>query len=186
MDNPRTIKDFKIDSVSLISNPINPDWTIEVLNERGSSSMLETHQYIRKPFKIDAVQVAAANIQEIAKWVDGEIRTDDLGQYVKVRVHRPLNDRQTKAYAGDWVLYAGTGYKVYTDKAFKNSFELASGETKMIDTSIVEGEVVENELASKPRRQLPATVEQGEVVGVLEGDVVVPKRVAKKTTAKSA
>ena len=126
--------------------------------------MLETKKYIRKPFSIDAVQITATNVDEVAKWVDGEVRTDDLGQYVKVRVHRPLNDRQTKAYLGDWVLYAGTGYKVYTPKAFANSFEQSSSESVYIDTD-------------KPRE---------EIVGVLEGDVVVPKRVAKKVTAKSA
>lgn len=130
--------------------------------------MLETTKYIRKPFEIDAVQVTTDNIAEVAKWVDGEIRSDDLGQYVKVRVHRPLNDRQTKAYVGDHVLYAGTGYKVYTDKAFKNSFEQASGETVMVDTDMPKG---------------PAN---DEIQAVVEGDVVVPKRVAKKAAAKSA
>ena len=124
--------------------------------------MLETKQYIRKPFHIDAVQVDSNNIQEVAKWVDSEVRSDESGQYVKVRVHRPLNDRQTKAYIGDWVLYAGTGYKVYTAKAFVQSFEQVSGESKMIDT----------ERRNKPR--------ETEVVGVVEGDVVVPKRVPKK------
>lgn len=126
--------------------------------------MLETKKFIRKPFHIDAVEVTLANIEEVAKWVDGEVRTDDLGRYVKVRVHRPMNDRQTKAYVGDRVLYAGTGYKVYNAKAFANSFEQVSDESVYIDTD-------------QPREQ---------VVGVVEGDVVVPKRVAKKVPAKSA
>lgn len=127
--------------------------------------MLETMQYIRKPFYIDAVKVTVDNIQEVAKWVNSEVRTDDSGQYVKVRVHRPANDRQTKAYVGDRVLYAGTGYKVYTEKAFVQSFELVSSESKMIDTSA-------------QRKGDKNT--QDEVVGVVEGDVVVPKRVSKK------
>jgi hypothetical protein len=29
----------------------------------------------------------------------------------------------TRAYPGDWVLSAGTGFKVYTQKAFSGSFE---------------------------------------------------------------
>lgn len=94
--------------------------------------MLATQKYVRKPFYIDAVQVTAQNIAEVAKWADGEVRTDsNNAQYVKVRVHRPLNDRQTKAFVGDWVLYAGTGFKVYTPKAFANSFEQASVETTL-------------------------------------------------------
>lgn len=99
--------------------------------------MLETMKYVRKPFYIDAVQVTAQNLQDVAAWATGEVRTDTDGQYVKVRVYRPLNDRQTKAYLGDWVLYAGTGFKVYNDKAFKNSFEQASVETTMHNTAPV-------------------------------------------------
>lgn len=98
--------------------------------------MLETTKYVRKPFYIDAVQVTAANISDVAAWADGEVRTDNnKAKYVKVRVHRPLNDRQTKAFVGDWVLFAGTGYKVYTPKAFANSFEPVSTETIMQETS---------------------------------------------------
>lgn len=94
--------------------------------------MLETMKYARKPFYIDAVQVNVSNIRDVAKWSDGEVRSDSDGaQYVKVRVHHPLNERQTKAYLGDWVLFAGTGYKVYTPKAFANSFEQSSVETTM-------------------------------------------------------
>lgn len=133
--------------------------------------MLETNQYIRKPFNIDAVQVTNENMQEVAAWVNSEVRTDDVGQYVKVRVHRPANDGQTKAYVGNWVLYAGTGYKVYTEKAFTRDFDQVSGESKMIDTSV------------SKRAPRGTTRVESDVVGVLEGDVVVPKRVLKKKTA---
>lgn len=99
--------------------------------------MLETTKYVRKPFYIDAVRVTLDNLYEVAAWCDGDIRTDsDHKKYVKVRVHRPLNDRQTKAYVGDWVLYAGTGFKVYTPKAFLNSFEQASVETNFVSVDI--------------------------------------------------
>lgn len=129
--------------------------------------MLETTKYVRKPFYIDAVQVTERNIKDVAVWADGDVRTDsDNAQYVKVRVHRPLNDRQTKAYLGDWVLYAGTGFKVYTPKAFAASFEQHSVGTTYQDGSPISGQ---NEDGS-----------EGEVISVVEGDVVVPKRVTKK------
>lgn len=93
---------------------------------------IQTTRYIRKPFFIDAVQVTADNIDEVAEWCTGSVHEDErkknIGEdyrYVKVRVHRPLSERQTKAFVGDWVLYAGTGYRVYTDKAFVGSFEPA-------------------------------------------------------------
>jgi hypothetical protein len=88
---------------------------------------VNTRKYIRKPFEIDAVQVTEENLEDIAKWCSGEVQKEAHGKkdvrFVKVRVNRPLNERQTKAFVGDWVLYAGTGYKVYTAKAFDSCFE---------------------------------------------------------------
>lgn len=93
---------------------------------------MKTDKFARKPFFVDAVQVTHANIDEVAKWCGGDVRSmaQDAGPdqmkavfYIKVRVTRPLNVRQTQAFVGDWVLYAGTGYKVYTDAAFHKSFE---------------------------------------------------------------
>src|SRR5665811_2296227 len=99
---------------------------------------LKTEKFARKPFYIDAVQVTDENLQEVADWCQGEVRTEvqahsapsgETGQakYVKVRVHRALNERQTKAFVGDRVLYAGSGFKVYTEKAFENCFEAVDG-----------------------------------------------------------
>ena len=89
--------------------------------------MIETQQYARKTFIIEAVQVTEDNIEEVAEWCSGDVRQvvgkdTEIKRYVKVRVHHPLNERQTKAFVGDWVLYAGTGYKVYTPKAFAGCF----------------------------------------------------------------
>lgn len=158
-----------------VFNPPHPSWTMNVIeSERGAPRMmLETTKYIRKPFKIDAVQVTSENMEAVAEWVNGKLTEDEVGKHIKVRVHRPLNDRQTKAYVGDWVLAAGTGYKVYNDSAFKKSFEQTADGSTMVDTS------------KKSRKK----DERGsEVVGVVEGDVVVPKRVPKKAkaAAKSA
>ncbi len=93
---------------------------------------MKTHKFARKPFYVDAVRVSEANIAEVAEWCGGSVeKTEDDGQsYVKVQVHRPLNERQSQAFIGDWVLFAGTGYKVYTPKAFDKSFEKVKTLTK--------------------------------------------------------
>lgn len=87
-------------------------------------------KYVRKPFAVEAVEVTTENIADVAEWCGGEVRASDgrkpgqaQQQFIKVNVKRPLNDRQTRAYPGDWVLSAGTGFKVYTEKAFSGSFE---------------------------------------------------------------
>jgi len=96
-----------------------------VSNEPVAESSI-TSTFVRKPLYIEAVRVTAENIEDVAKWCSGEVKKDNrLTEYVKVRVIRPLNERQTMAYVGDWVLYAGVGYKVYTDKAFQQSFDPA-------------------------------------------------------------
>jgi hypothetical protein len=89
-----------------------------------------TTRYVRRPFEIDAVQVTLENMDEVAKWCSGDVRTrkaerheqGEFTRYIKVRVYRPLDERQSKAFVGDWVLYAGTGYKVYTNNAFETTF----------------------------------------------------------------
>lgn len=102
-------------------------------------------KFARKPFYIDAVQVTDKNMTLIAEWCQGAVRVtkrdnkDGIDEkYIKVRVHRPLNDRQTQAFVGDWVLYAGTGYKVYTNKAFINSFEIVEVDEDIIKMDQIE------------------------------------------------
>lgn len=88
--------------------------------------MLETTRYVRKPFYVDSVQVTAENIEEVAAWAGGTIHVDSNNKkFIRVRVQNPTHERQSKAYTQDWVLYTSTGYKVYTPKAFTNSFEKA-------------------------------------------------------------
>lgn len=81
---------------------------------------------VRKPFEVEAVEVTEENLTDVAKWCSGDVVAEGNERqrlFIKVRVARALNERQTKAYPGDWVLYAGTGFKVYTAKAFHKTFE---------------------------------------------------------------
>lgn len=95
--------------------------------------MLVVEKYVRKPFEVDAVRVTEENMEEAAKWCGGDVRTNkQKKRYIKVRVVRPLNPRQSEAYVNDTILYAGTGYKVYTPQAFEDSFEKASSPTSLV------------------------------------------------------
>jgi hypothetical protein len=84
------------------------------------------NKYARKPFYVDAVQVTAENMAEVAQWCGGRVETTveiNSHSFIKVKVKRPISARQTKAFIGDWVLKAGAGYKVYTAEAFDKSFD---------------------------------------------------------------
>lgn len=96
---------------------------------------METRTFIRKSFEVEAVQVTAENMVEVAEWCRGRVvkAKADEEQHVKVRVMRVMDERQTKAFVGDWVLYAGTGYKVYNAKAFVKSFEPVGEELRTVD-----------------------------------------------------
>lgn len=102
--------------------------------------MLQTQKHIRKPLYVDAVQVTTENFLEAAKWCTGDVHLiqgetpvqrnaipsgfDPTEAFIKVRVNKPLNIRQTRAVIGDWILYTERGgYKVYTPKAFEASFD---------------------------------------------------------------
>lgn len=86
-----------------------------------------TEKYTRKPFEIEAIRVTEDNMEDVAQWCGGEIHKTEVGKrYIKVDVIRPLTEKQTKAFAGDWVLKnesGKNGFKVYQHKAFINCFQ---------------------------------------------------------------
>jgi hypothetical protein len=84
--------------------------------------MFEPVKYVRKPFYVQAAQVTEENITQVARWCEGTILIDER-PYIKVKVKRPLAERQTRAFVGDWVLSSGNGYKVYTQASFEKNFE---------------------------------------------------------------
>lgn len=85
--------------------------------------MLQVIRSQRKPFEVDAVQVTAENMEEVAVWCEGFVAENHLDHYIQVKVHKPQSPRQTTAFVGDWVLKTKTGNRVYTEKAYKESFE---------------------------------------------------------------
>lgn len=109
-----------------------------------------TTKYVRKPLYVDAVQITEENFDEAVRFCFGESAVDEDDQkYIQVRVHQPKNQRQTRAYVGDWLLYTQRGYKVYTDKAFHTNFDLV--ENSQPDPDLVEtvdDEVVEPEVTA--------------------------------------
>ena len=107
-------------------------------------SQIKTVRAMRKPFYVEAVRVTADNMALVAQWCEGEIRVlkrqnADEALYIQVHVVRPLNDRQTKAFVGDYVLRAGAGWKVYTHKAYKEAFvEIKVSDSIEYDMPILE------------------------------------------------
>lgn len=109
---------------------------MHISHAKKDPNMIETVKYVRKPFEVQAVQVTEENFEAVAAWCDGTIVTtrapkesggpSEEKRYIKVNVSRPLNERQTQAYVGDWLLEAEKGLKVYADGPFTRNFALAN------------------------------------------------------------
>lgn len=91
---------------------------------------LKIEDYTRIPFPVKVVRVTEQNMSEVARWCSGEVHvverhgTRTISQkYVKVDVFRPMNDRQTMAFVGDYVLKSQDSFKVYNETAFRASFQ---------------------------------------------------------------
>ena len=88
-------------------------------------------RYSRKPFDVDAVRVTERNFEDVAEWCGGEIRTNERSgqRKIMVPVKKPLNANQRIARIGSWVVFSivPIGFKVYSDNAFRNTFEPFGG-----------------------------------------------------------
>lgn len=93
---------------------------------------MKTETFFRIPFPVEAIRVTDENMEDVAKWcggkVDTVIQSGRAVKFIQVDVKNPMTERQKKAYVGDWVLYAGKGWKCYTNKAFHGCFKQPSGE----------------------------------------------------------
>jgi hypothetical protein len=79
---------------------------------------------LRKPFHVEAVRVTRDNLEEVREWCNGTLEKDDKNRdYIHVEVKHPLNPKQEQAYVGDWVLLSASGFKVYTNSAYRNNFD---------------------------------------------------------------
>lgn len=91
--------------------------------------MDEPVRFVRRPFFVMAFLITKDNMDKVAEWCDGEILKSDSGvhRFIKVtKVLNPQNERQTKAYIGDYVLKSGEHFKVYTTASFNRSFKTIS------------------------------------------------------------
>ncbi len=93
---------------------------------------MNIEQFVRKEFPVEGVRVTAENMEEVAKWAGGTIHRKPASKahpsalYIHIDVVQPRNVGQTMAFAGNWVLKLGTGFKIYTDTAFQNTFRPAN------------------------------------------------------------
>lgn len=79
----------------------------------------------RKTFDVTYVEVTADNMEEVASWSGGKLKTEEKPPYIQLSDKNALNSRQNKAFVGDLVVYHDelNSYKSFGQKAFERSFE---------------------------------------------------------------
>jgi hypothetical protein len=95
---------------------------------------MDIKNYQRKTFPVQAVRVTTDNIGEVAEWCKGEVipsESEPIDYHIKVDVKLPLNERQTKAFPGDYVVLHNGGFKVFQERGFHKSFELVEQDTPL-------------------------------------------------------
>jgi hypothetical protein len=81
---------------------------------------MEFTTFIRRPFKVEAVEVTRENIEEIAKDV-GKIRHDDQDRPY-IYVDRRIVPNVYNVWPGYWMTKMGDNVRFYSKKAFRNQF----------------------------------------------------------------
>ena len=86
---------------------------------------VNTEKFLRRTFPVDAIRVTEENIRHLADWCGGTIAKtleDRPKLYIALKVEHPSGRREAKAFPGDWLVTTRGGFKVFNDRAFKNTF----------------------------------------------------------------
>lgn len=90
---------------------------------------VKTKKFVRKPIYVEGLRVTAKNFAQVMAWAGGEERLDEdkatgtTKKYIRIETQHAKNERQRKAFIGDWVLKTDKGFKIYSNYAFHRSFD---------------------------------------------------------------
>lgn len=80
---------------------------------------MEFTQYVRRPFQVEAVEITAENMKEVAELI-GKIRKEAGITFIVL--DRRLIPNVTRAYVGWYLTCFGEEYRCYAPKVFKKLF----------------------------------------------------------------
>lgn len=80
---------------------------------------MEFNHFVRRPFAVEAVQITAENMAEVAELV-GHVRTKDGISFIAL--DRRIVPNVGRAYLGWWLTRLADNYRCYSPKTFKYEF----------------------------------------------------------------
>lgn len=117
---------------------------------------MEFNNFVRKPFKVEAVEITVENIEEVAKLV-GTLREKEDGSPF-IQVDRRLVPNVYKVYPGFWMTRMGKNIRCYSKHIFEAQFigvtpkieeflaDLGVGEAEPKDVFPEEGTIQDEEM----------------------------------------
>lgn len=81
---------------------------------------LEFDRYVRKPFVVEAIQITAENIEELAQFI-GKIRRKSDGS-LYIFVDRRFIPGVEKVFPGYWMTRIGDNTRCYSNRIFQEQF----------------------------------------------------------------
>jgi hypothetical protein len=114
----------------------------------------KTTTYVRQPFEVEAVEITAENMEEVADWVHGIVTRQDTS------VNRPyIKLKAGRGYEGDFACNRHGNFRLYTRRAFEESFKtkadvdnahslMADDHPALLHRSAVDGQFVTEEEAN--------------------------------------
>lgn len=137
---------------------------------------MDTKAARRKTFDVEYVVVTEDNIEEVASWCGGAIGGTDADRFIRIIDKNAMNQRQTKAFIGDYMSRRNTSFKCYGKKSFLRDFDLldvtiASEHSELSEREVARsaktGEFVSKEEAEKnPDTTVVETVQVDPVIPV--------------------
>src|SRR5580765_1281100 len=91
-----------------------------VSNQLTVRDEMEFTTFVRKPFVVEAVEITAENINEVAKYIGDVREREDGTQYILV--DRRLVPNVFKVYPGLFMTKMGENIRCYSRKIFKEQF----------------------------------------------------------------
>ena len=92
--------------------------------------LLQMMTYSRKPFNVNATQLTLHNAEAVVEWCGGTLELFDakiMGTTAKLPcVNITDGANQYVAFIGDWIVERKRSFRVYKDRAFRATFDVAT------------------------------------------------------------
>ena len=82
---------------------------------------MEFTRFVRKPFVVEAIEITAENIEEVAKYV-GDVRVEEDDGTKYILVDRRLVPNVFRVYPGFFMTKMGRNVRCYSRKIFREQF----------------------------------------------------------------